>query len=324
MRIVIKSSGHDLLGKSAGAGGLGIWTHYLKDISTLNYSASYYTGPAVKVGSGVEAWEAVEAAAGRSLRVLIGSCTGVSVAGGYAQGGGHSPLSSSYGLAADNVLEWEVVTAAGKVVRATPTQNADLYWALSGGRGSVYGVVFSMTMRAWPDGPVAGASLTLTPTDRTTDSDIWAAVRAFHTHLSSWASAGATTAHLIGSRSFQLYALTWPDHNGNETAALLRRWQSDLDTLGVPYKLNITVFTTFVAHYAHYFGPLPYGFPWLSQIQGGRHVPTKTLTGNLDALVSAIQKITQAGSFQVLGNGMNVSRPSLATDAVASNAVAPN
>ena len=320
VRLVVKNTGHDLLGKSAGAGGLGIWTHYLKSISTLNYSTSYYTGPAVKVGTGVEAWEVIEAAAARGLKVLGGSCAGVSIAGGFAQGGGHSPLSSSYGLAADNVLEWEVVTASGKVVTASPTDNTDLYWALSGGGGSTFGVVYSMTMRAWLDSPVAGASLTLAPASNTSDTDMTSAIKSFHTHFLSWTSAGATTAHIFGKNSLQLYSLTWPDQTENETRTLLSGWQSDLDDLGIPYNLSVTISPTYVEHYARYFGPLPYGFPWVSQVQGGRLVPAATIDGNLDDLVSAIQNITESGTFQVLGNGMNVSQTA---NAISSNAVLP-
>lgn len=51
---------------------------------------------------------------------------------GHYRGGGHSPISSKYGLAADQVLEWEVITGAGDFVKASPTENSDLYWALSG------------------------------------------------------------------------------------------------------------------------------------------------------------------------------------------------
>ncbi|KAL9110540.1 MAG: hypothetical protein Q9227_004898 [Pyrenula ochraceoflavens] len=339
IRLVIKNTGHDLLGKSAGASGLGLWTHHLKSISFPTYSSSYYNGPAVKLGSGVEAWEAIEAASAQGLKVLGGSCSGVSIAGGFAQGGGHSPLSSTYGLAADNVLEWEVVTASGNVVTASPTENSDLYWALSGGGGSTFGVVYSMTMRAWPDTPIAGAQITIVPSPNMTDADFRSAIRSFHTHLPTWTSKGATTAHLIGKRSLQLYSLTWPDHTANDTRALLSGWQSDLDALGIPYTSNFTVYPTYLAHYAEYFGPLPYGFPWLSQVQGGRLVPTTSLSSAnasaLDALLTAIQTITADGVFQVLGNGVDVSlsstpqplqppsSPSRTFHQVAPNAVLP-
>ncbi|KAF2135257.1 uncharacterized protein K452DRAFT_363271, partial [Aplosporella prunicola CBS 121167] len=56
----------------------------------------------------------VSCAAG--LRLLGGDCPTVGIAGGYTQGGGHSPLSSTYGLGADQALAWEVVTPRGEGV----------------------------------------------------------------------------------------------------------------------------------------------------------------------------------------------------------------
>lgn len=54
-------------------------------------------------------------------------------AGGYIQGGGHSILASFRGMAADQVLSFEVVTTTGKFVTASTTENPDLFWALRGG-----------------------------------------------------------------------------------------------------------------------------------------------------------------------------------------------
>jgi hypothetical protein len=64
---------------------------------------------------------------------VSGECSTVGLAGGYTRGGGHSALMSKYGLGADQVLEWEVVTADGKLCVANRKRNNDLYWALSGG-----------------------------------------------------------------------------------------------------------------------------------------------------------------------------------------------
>lgn len=49
----------------------------------------------------------------------------------------HPSLASKYGLAADQTLECEIVTArpSARLIKASPTQNLDLYWALSGGGG---------------------------------------------------------------------------------------------------------------------------------------------------------------------------------------------
>lgn len=52
--------------------------------------------------------------------------------GGYLTGGGHSPLSAMLGLAADQVLEMEVVMPCGKIVIANQVSNADLFWAMRG------------------------------------------------------------------------------------------------------------------------------------------------------------------------------------------------
>ena len=62
----------------------------------------------------------------------------VGVAGGYFLGGGHSPLSSIYGLAADQVLAMEVVLASGRFVTVTEQSNPDLFWALRGGGGGKF------------------------------------------------------------------------------------------------------------------------------------------------------------------------------------------
>lgn len=50
-------------------------------------------------------------------------------------GGGHSPLSSIYGLAADQVLAMEVVLANGRFVTVTEESHPDLFWAIRGGGG---------------------------------------------------------------------------------------------------------------------------------------------------------------------------------------------
>ncbi|KAH7337341.1 hypothetical protein BKA66DRAFT_507228, partial [Pyrenochaeta sp. MPI-SDFR-AT-0127] len=159
IRFVIRNTGHDFLGRSTGAGALAIWTQHLKTVQFSDWSDSSYKGKAMKMGAGILGYEAVTAAAGQGLVVITGTCPTVGAAGGYIQGGGHSALSTNFGLGADQTLEFEVATAAGKIVKASRTQNSDLYWALSGGGGGTYAVVLSVTVRAYPDAKVGGASL---------------------------------------------------------------------------------------------------------------------------------------------------------------------
>jgi FAD/FMN-containing dehydrogenase len=82
----------------------------------------------------------------------------VGLAGGFTLGGGHSPLATKFGLAADQVLEWEVITAKGELLTVTPTQNPDLFWALYGG-GRTYGIAVSMTARFYSSLPATAAKL---------------------------------------------------------------------------------------------------------------------------------------------------------------------
>jgi FAD/FMN-containing dehydrogenase len=81
---------------------------------------------------------------------MLTSIQTVGVAGGYVAGGGHSPLSSKYGLAADHVLSMDVVTPDGRFVTADEKNNVDLFWALRGGGGGTFGVVTSVTFKVYP------------------------------------------------------------------------------------------------------------------------------------------------------------------------------
>ena len=77
---------------------------------------------------------------------------------GLTTGGGFGWLSRRGGWTCDNLVSMEVVTAAGEVVRASETDNPDLFWCLRGGGGN-FGLVTSFEYRTLPVGPevVAGA-----------------------------------------------------------------------------------------------------------------------------------------------------------------------
>ncbi|MBK6488244.1 MAG: FAD-binding oxidoreductase [Gemmatimonadetes bacterium] len=72
---------------------------------------------------------------------------------GLTLGGGLGWLMGTHGLSADSLLSASVVTAAGQAVRASATENADLFWGLRGGGGN-FGVVTSMDFQLHPVGPL--------------------------------------------------------------------------------------------------------------------------------------------------------------------------
>ncbi|MGY1607606.1 MULTISPECIES: FAD-binding oxidoreductase [unclassified Geodermatophilus] len=88
-----------------------------------------------RVGAGVKWARLVEAAAPHGLAGLNGSTTDVGIVG-YTTGGGVGPLARTFGLAADRVRAFDVVTGDGVSRRVTPTEHPDLFAALRGGKGA--------------------------------------------------------------------------------------------------------------------------------------------------------------------------------------------
>jgi hypothetical protein len=150
--LVIKNTGHDFHNKASGKGALSIWTHWLKDRAYYpDYAAADgYVGPAVKFGADIQVSEAYEYAKSHGVTVVGGEAATVGLAGGFPLGGGHSPLSSMYGLGADQVLAIQVVLADGRFISATSKDNLDIFWMMRGGGGSTIGVITSMTVKAYP------------------------------------------------------------------------------------------------------------------------------------------------------------------------------
>jgi FAD/FMN-containing dehydrogenase len=89
----------------------------------------------------------------------INSTTGIA---GLTLGGGFGWTSRKLGLTADNLLSADVVTAEGKLVRASESENADLFWALRGGGGN-FGVVTSFELRLHRLGPQVLSGLVVHP-----------------------------------------------------------------------------------------------------------------------------------------------------------------
>lgn len=90
---------------------------------------------AVRIGSGVEAWEVSTLSAAHNITVVAAGCNTVGGTGGWLSSGGHATVTSTLGLGADQALSLEVVTADGNLVTADPLTNQDLFWALRGGGG---------------------------------------------------------------------------------------------------------------------------------------------------------------------------------------------
>jgi hypothetical protein len=98
----------------------------------------------------------LEKAQAVGLAPLLGSSPEVGAVG-YTLGGGMGWLLRKYGLSIDSVRRFEVVTADGRLLRASDTEHCDLFWGLRGGGGS-FGVITGMEIQLYPVATVYGGN----------------------------------------------------------------------------------------------------------------------------------------------------------------------
>ncbi|RDW65738.1 FAD-dependent oxidoreductase [Aspergillus mulundensis] len=155
LRVVIKNTGHGGLGVSAAPDSLQINTGRFKRIETVDDfvpdKGKESVGRVVTIGAGVQIHELTDAGVRDGFTSIMGICDTIGIAGGYIQGGGLGLLASAFGMASDNAVEYNVVTADGDLVVANAFQNKDLFWALRGGGGGTFGIAVNTTVRALPD-----------------------------------------------------------------------------------------------------------------------------------------------------------------------------
>ncbi|KAI5309170.1 hypothetical protein KEM55_003886 [Ascosphaera atra] len=314
IRVVIHNTGHDFFGKSTGAGAIAIWTHHLKDVQVREYNDPVYSGKALKLGAGIQARDAYKAADKYDAQVVGGQCPTVGLAGGYTMGGGHSLLASTYGLAADQVLEWEVIDSNGRFMVANRTHNSDLYWALCGGGGGTFGVVWSMTVKAHRPTPISGVNLMYTNEGISQDT-FWKAFERWYTVVPSLADAGAECIFSFTNTTFSLEPITAPNVPIEHVKKLLQPFTDCLEELGIKYTMDARQFPKFFDFYNAMIGNTPVG----NSHFGSWLLPRKVVEGKRHDVVEASRYIANNGGA-VTGFGLNVS-PSVVGDI--DNAVPP-
>jgi hypothetical protein len=168
IRLVIRNTGHDMIGRSTGAGSLQVWIHNLRQgieytTTSPKCKKQTYTGPVFNIKGGYQWRDAYEAAFSRDLIIVGGGDPSVGVIGGWLQGGGHSPANHDYGMGSDQAVSFKVVTSGGGLVTASACENSDLYWALRGGAGGTYGIVVEAQVKVYPTTPYTAQVLALAP-----------------------------------------------------------------------------------------------------------------------------------------------------------------
>jgi FAD/FMN-containing dehydrogenase len=151
----IRSGGHNIAGTAVCDGGLMLDLSLMKSVRVDPAAKRVRVEPGAVLGDVDRETQAF----GLALPVGINSTTGIA---GLTLGGGFGWLSRKYGLTIDNLLSVDVVTADGRLVRASSNENPDLFWAVRGGGGN-FGVVTSFEFRLHPVGPQVLAGLVVHP-----------------------------------------------------------------------------------------------------------------------------------------------------------------
>ncbi|MFG2299060.1 FAD-binding protein [Streptomyces sp. NPDC048603] len=137
--VAVRGGGHSVAGSALGDGALVV------DLRRMHEVTVHPAAKAVRVGGGSVMSHLDRACQPYGLATTGGraSTTGV---GGFVLGGGSGWLDRTFGLAMDNLLGADLVTADGECLTATAEEHPDLFWALHGGGGN-FGVATSLTLR---------------------------------------------------------------------------------------------------------------------------------------------------------------------------------
>ncbi|KAL2192505.1 hypothetical protein P885DRAFT_72919 [Corynascus similis CBS 632.67] len=292
LRLIVRNTGHDFIGRSTGYGSLVINTHSFQQVNWINsYSGpGSYRGGAVTIGAGVQGETILSKGHARNppLVVVTGECPTVGIAGGFIQGGGHGPWTTLKGFSADNVLSFEAITASGAYVTANERQNSDLFWALKGGGPASFAVILSVTMKTFPDIPSAGATLYINST-HTVDSDLWwNGTSIFHKWSNHFVDNGLYVYFEIFPFTFRVRPFVGIGKTKAQLQNIVQPFLDELTSRGVPFDFSIKDFPTFYDLYVDLFEPEASGS---SALTGGWMFNHEDVATNNDGIIEAFKTV---------------------------------
>ena len=156
LELAVRGGAHSVAGFGTSEGGI---------VLDLGQMKGLHIDPVRRLAwaqAGLRAGEYTAAAAAHGLATPFGDTGSVGI-GGLTLGGGIGWLVRKYGLTIDSLLSVEIVTADGRIIIASPSENPDLFWAVRGGGGN-FGVVTRFQFRLHPVSTVLGGALFLPPT----------------------------------------------------------------------------------------------------------------------------------------------------------------
>jgi FAD/FMN-containing dehydrogenase len=155
--VSIRGGGHNIAGNAVCDGGLMIDLSLMKRVKVDPSARRAEVEPGCTLGD----FDAAAQAHGLATPLGINSTTGVA---GLTLGGGFGWLSRKHGMTVDNLLAVEMVMADGEQLRASASENEDLFWGVRGGGGN-FGIVTNFEFKLHPVGPQVLCGLIVFPFD---------------------------------------------------------------------------------------------------------------------------------------------------------------
>ena len=149
--VAVRGGGHSVAGKSVCDGGLMI------DLSNMKGIRVDPTRRSARAEAGLMLGEFDREAQAFGLATTLGVVSRTGIAG-LTLGGGWGHLHAKHGLALDNVIAVDIVTADGRLLTANANENPDLFWGVRGGSGN-FGIVTSLEYRLHERGPILGGAV---------------------------------------------------------------------------------------------------------------------------------------------------------------------
>lgn len=151
LSVAVRGGGHSAAGRSVIDGGMLIDLSLMKGIRVDPLNQTATAQPGLRLGE----FDRETQAFGLAAPLGIVSNTGIA---GLTLGGGIGWLNGKYGLACDNILSVDLVTANGQFLTASSRENQNLFWGVRGGGGN-FGIVTSFQYQLHPVGRVLGGFL---------------------------------------------------------------------------------------------------------------------------------------------------------------------
>jgi hypothetical protein len=206
-----------------------------------------------------------------------------------------------FGMGSDQVLELQVVTASGRFVTASQSQNSDLYWALLGGGGGTFGVITSAVVKVHEKVPVTTSTWSFMSVGNVTVDMFWEGVRAFWDDMPAYNAAKTYSYFSImklapGMYMFSMGPFFATKKTVAEFDALTKKYFDKLAAIGITITdKNTTYHETFYPAYSATFSTQNYYIGGTGSTPGNRILPAESWNkkASSDKTFAAVQNAVE-------------------------------